>query len=77
MKEETQEKLKAMSASAAKVTTEWLKNEAAGATGWVRVAWIIGAAVVGAIGWLLGGADTTQQQPEVAVPPTVEQSADK
>lgn len=43
-------------------------KQASTATGWKRVAWIIGAAVAGAIGWLLGPG-ATQVQPEVSEPP--------
>ena len=43
-------------------------KQAKTATGWKRIAWIIGAAVAGAIGWLLGDG-ATQVQPEVSEPP--------
>ncbi len=46
-------------------------KQASTARGWKRVAWIIGAAVAGAIGWLLGDG-ATQEQPDVAAPPVVE-----
>lgn len=50
-------------------------KQAKTATGWKKVAWIIGAAVAGAIGWLLGDG-ATQVQPEVSEPPAaVEVSA--
>lgn len=50
-------------------------KQAGKATGWKKVAWIIGAAVAGAIGWLLGDGGA-QVQPEVSAPPAaVEVSA--
>ena len=42
-------------------------KQAKTATGWKRVAWIIGAAVAGAIGWLLGPG-ATQVQPAAVLP---------
>lgn len=47
-------------------------KQASTATGWTRVAWIVGAAILGAIGWLFGAGDATQQQPDVAELPAVE-----
>lgn len=41
-------------------------QQAKTATGWVRVAWIIGASILGAIGWLFGAG---QEQPAVSEPP--------
>lgn len=43
-------------------------KQAKTATGWKKVAWIIGASILGAIGWLFSGGDTTQVQPEVSAP---------
>lgn len=41
-------------------------KQAKTAKGWVRVAWIIGASILGAIGWLFGAG---QEQPAVSEPP--------
>lgn len=40
-------------------------TQAKTATGWKRVAWIIGAAIAGAVSWLLGAG---QVQPDVGAP---------
>ena len=42
-------------------------KQAGKATGWKKVAWIIGAAIAGAVSWLLGHG-ATQVQPEVSEP---------
>lgn len=43
-------------------------KQAKTATGWKKVAWIIGAAIAGAVSWLLG-AGAEQEQPAVSEPP--------
>ena len=43
-------------------------KQAKTAQGWKRVAWIIGAAIAGALSWLLG-AGAEQGQPAVSEPP--------
>ncbi len=57
-----------MVAGVANAAAGQMVKQAGKATGWKKVAWIIGAAVAGAIGWLLGDG-ATQVQPEVTVPP--------
>ena len=42
-------------------------KQAKTATGWKKVAWIIGAAIAGAVSWLLGPG-ATQVQPDVGAP---------
>lgn len=42
-------------------------KQAKTATGWLKVAWIVGAAIAGAIGWLLGPG-ATQVQPAAVLP---------
>ena len=64
-----------MVAGVANAAAGQMVKQASTATGWKRIAWIIGAAVAGAIGWLLGDG-ATQVQPEVSEPPAaVEVSA--
>ncbi len=58
-----------MVAGVANAAAGQMVKQASSATGWKRIAWIIGAAVAGAIGWLFSGGDATQVQPEVTVPP--------
>ena len=45
-----------------------MAKQAKTATGWKKVAWIIGAAIAGAVSWLLG-AGAEQGQPAVSEPP--------
>ena len=63
---ETKEKNKVV-AGVANAAAGQMVKQASTATGWKRVAWIIGAAVAGAIGWLLGPG-ATQVQPDVGAP---------
>lgn len=64
-----EKQVKKMVAGVAGAASGQMVKQASTATGWVRVAWIIGAAIAGAIGWLFSGGDTTQVQPEVSEPP--------
>lgn len=43
-------------------------KQAGKSSGWKKVAWIIGAAIAGAVSWLLG-AGAEQGQPAVSEPP--------
>ena len=54
-------------AGVAEAASGQMVKQAKTATGWKRVAWIIGAAVAGAIGWLLGPG-ATHVQPDVGAP---------
>lgn len=54
-------------AGVAEAASGQMVKQAGKATGWKRVAWIIGGAVAGAIGWLLGPG-ATQVQPDVGAP---------
>lgn len=60
--------LNKMVAGVADAASGQMVKQAKTATGWKRVAWIVGAAIAGALSWLLG-AGAEQGQPEVSEPP--------
>ena len=57
-----------MVAGVAEAAAGQMVKQAKTAQGWKKVAWIIGAAIAGAVSWLLG-AGAEQGQPEVSEPP--------
>ena len=67
-------KLNKVVAGVADAASGQMVKQAGKATGWKKVAWIIGAAIAGAVSWLLG-AGAEQGQPAVSEPPAVEVSA--
>ena len=63
-----EKQVKKMVAGVADAASGQMAKQAKTATGWKKVAWIIGAAIAGAVSWLLGPG-ATQVQPEVSEPP--------
>lgn len=58
-------KMNKVVAGVADAASGQMVKQAGKATGWKRVAWIIGAAIAGALSWLLGAG---QEQPDAALP---------
>lgn len=63
-----EKKMNKVVAEVAGAASGQMVTQAKTATGWKRVAWIIGAAIAGALSWLLG-AGAEQGQPAVSEPP--------
>ena len=60
--------LNKVASEVAGVASGQMVQQAKKAQGWKKVAWIIGAAIAGALSWLLG-AGAEQGQPAVSEPP--------
>ena len=67
-----EKKMNKVVAEVAGAASGQMVQQAKTARGWVRVAWIIGASILGAIGWLFGAG---QEQPAVSEPPAAVERA--